>query len=393
MPQTRSTLPDPDSVKKASRKTRDGRLFSCMNAAMRCSAALWAWAILSLLFTRDGISQDRPATVSTSPWPEDSGVIALNLATNADQAWTLISGVRSSEPSRKTPEIKTSAMAADMCREFARRFPNDGRIDRANRFRQEFLMRSIELGNIERIEEFEGLFPKKDTELARMRAFREFPRGPSAVRHAWEKNLRALNPWTPEIVYDVLLLAEQSDPVNARRLAAELLTLPATTKVLQSRATRLQEKYAPLDKPVQLKATTLDGKEVDLEQWKDKVVLVHFWTPKASHVASAQPDASGVGLAKTLYEKFHVRGLEALSINLSSNEKLVRAPVRVEQRIPWPHYWAGTNLPVAWRAVAGMPTAYSLNQTTFALVDRNGILCDRDVPRAELAERIEKLLK
>lgn len=364
-----------------------------MKTALGINAGLLVLIGVGLVGTFDGFGQDQRPFESNSPWPVDSGVLALNLATNADQAWKLVSGMRPLSDTPKVPEIKSSALAADMCREFVRRYPEDASVRRAHRMRQEFLMRTIELGNVERIAEFEGLFPKKDTELARMRAFRAFPLGPAAVRQEWEKNLRALVPWTSEIEYEVLLLAEQSDPENARRLAEELIALPAALKPLKARAMKLLENNGPVGKTVQLKTTTLDGQELDLEQWKGKVVLLHFWTPKPAHTSSVDPDASGLAIAKRLYEKFHDRGLEVLSINLSRNEKLVRAPVRPENKIPWPHYWANTNLSTELRAVAGLPPGHTLGQTTFALLDRTATVRDRDVPRAELGERIEKLLK
>jgi hypothetical protein len=229
-----------------------------------------------------------------------------------------------------------------------------------------------------------------------MRAFRACPAGPAAVRHEWEKNLRSIKHWTTDVEYEVLKLAEQSDPENARRLAQELIALPHATKPLKIRATNLLEKYAAMGRPIPLKVTTLDGADFDLDQWKGKVVLLHFWAPKPSQARyhGMDPDWTGLVSARSLYDKFHDRGLEILSINMATNEKLVRQPVRAEDKIPWPHYWASTNLSRELRAASGMASNHlTLATTTFALLDRNATLHDRDVPRSELPERIEKLLK
>ena len=365
-------------------------------------------ACLTCTFGGFAQNQNRRPAESNEPWPVDSGVLALNIATNADQAWTMIKEMRQVNPRPKVPEVKTSAIAADMCREFVKRYPDHGQVTAAKKMRCEFLIRTIELGNTNRIDEFEDLFqadrtaeftsifPRHEIELARMRAFRAYPAGTAAVRQELEKNLRSIKHWTTEVEYEVLKLAEQSDPENARRLAQELIALPHATTPLKKRATNVLEKYVAVGRPIQLKATVLDGAAFDLEQWKGKVVLLHFWAPKPPQALyhDIDPDWNGLVSARNIYEKFHDRGLEILSINMATKEKLVRQPMRAEDRIPWPHYWASTNLSAELRAAAGMASNHlTLATTTFALLDRNATLHDRDVPRSELPERIEKLLK
>jgi hypothetical protein len=374
-----------------------------MKTAMRTGTCLFASIGLWLACAFNAAAQEPALSKSNSPYDVDTGVVALNLAANADQAWKLINGMQTLSPQSRHPEVKTRAIAADMCREFVTRYPGDGRVNRAKKLRYDYLIRTIELGNTNRIAEFEDLFhpdrvaefsalcPRKDLDLARMRAFRAYPVGHAAVRAEWEKNLRLIKPWMPEVWYELLLLAEQSDPENARRLAEELIQI-AASKPIKVRAMTLLEKYAPVGQPIDLKAATLDGPELNLEQWKGKVVLLHFWTPKASHVSKSDPDWSGLAAAKAVYEKFHDRGMEVLSINLARTEQLARAPLP-GGTIPWPQYWASTNLSTELRAVAGMaPNHITLGVTTFALMDRNTTLRDRDVPRPELTERIEKLL-
>jgi len=187
-------------------------------------------------------------------------------------------------------------------------------------------------------------------------------------------------------------LAEQSEPETARRLAEELIK-GSPMIPMKDRARKLLKKYEPVGQPIHLRSTTVDGQQLDLEQWKGKVVLLHFWTPTSPRNSIPKEDLSGLPAAKTAYEKLHARGLEVLGINVARDQTLVRSPM-IDGKITWPHYWASTNLSAELRAVAGMvPGQINLGNPCFALVDKNGTLRDRDVPRAELMERIEKLLK
>ena len=380
-----------------------------MNRPAHHAAALLAFLTFGLTTAFAAPAPDRRPAESNEPWPEDSGVIALNIVTNADYAWAMIKEVKRDNPRAKVPELKTSATAADMCREFVRRYPDHGQVPAAKKMRCEFLIRTIELGNTNRIAEFEdlfhpdrvaeyrSLFPRFEIELARVRAFRAYPAGMPAVRQEWEKNLRSLTPRTPEIEFEVLKLAEQSDPDNAKRLARELISLPAASRPLKARATNILEKFQAIGQPIQLKGIALNGAEFDLAQWKGKVVLLHFWTPITvqARYYGMDPDWSGLLSARNVYDQFHGQGVEVLSINLARSEKLLRQGLPEEKQIVWPHYWtSATNLASELRAAAGMATNHlTLGVTAFALLDQNATLRDCVIPRHELADRIQQLLK
>lgn len=341
------------------------------------------------------LAQDRVPFESNSPWETNVGIAVLNIATNSKLAWKLIEGIGLPPGAKpgKWSELERNAAGADMCREFTKRYPADFQVGQANKLRREYLMRTIELGNTNRIAEFEDLLPKKETELARMRAFRVFSSGPSAVRAEWEKNLRQLKPWIDgNIEYEFLLLAEQSAPETARRLAEELIKT-SQSKAVRERATEVLKKYELLGQPVHLQATLVDGKPFDLEHWKGKVVLLHFWSPTRPRNSILDESATGIPAAKAAYAKFHEQGLEVLGINLARDPMIVQN-LKAGGKIPWPHYWASTNLSPELRAVADMaPGQIGVGIPCFALLDKEGTLRDRAVPQEELFERIEKHLR
>jgi hypothetical protein len=417
-PRERANAPESNGAwKNLLKKTARYAVSSLVETAIQRSAGfirIGAVLLLASVVVCNGWAQDEKPPEFTSPFPEDAGVMALNLATNAEQAWILIKEMKPLPPKSKQSQMESSAIAADMCREFVKRYRAEGfnRPKQAVQLRYQHLIRTIELGNTNRIDEFEGmvhprfllqnhqkwgfadlqeLFPRRELDLARMRAFRAFPEGFASVRREWEKNLRQFDLSNPEVAYELLLLAEQSEPEHAKRLAEELLQTTAG-KSLKERAKTLLGKHESLGKPVSLKATAMDGKPVDSEQWKGKVVLLHFWTPPPPHNPGGSIDPSGIAAAKAVYEEFHDRGLEVLSINLARNQKVLNWGGQ-NLKTPWPHYWASTNLSADLRAAAGVPPGHTLSQTTFALLDRNAVLRDRDIPRQELSGRIQRLLK
>jgi len=351
---------------------------------------LFALAFLCAFHAR---AQDRLPFESNSPWETNVGIATLDLATNSKQAWRLIEMVGPvSVKSGKWSELERNAAGADMCREFSKRYPADSNVGLADKRRREYLIRTIELGNTNRIAEFEDLFPKKATELARLRAYRAFSLGPSAVRAEWEKNLRSLTPGSPDIEFEMLLLAEQSEPENARRLAEELIKV-SLSKNLKERASKILKRYEPVGQPIRLKATLADGAQLDLDQWKGKVILLHFWMARRPNDFVPSADDWGFVAVRTAYERFHARGLEVLGINQTRDPALARSAI-ANAKATWPQYLASTNLPPELRVVAGMaPGQVGVGIPGFALVDHDGILRDREIPREELIERIEKLLK
>ncbi len=82
-------------------------------------------------------------------------------------------------------------------------------------------------------------------------------------------------------------------------------------------------------KPFVVEGTTLDGKPLDWSSYRDKVVLVVFWT--------TQIEASLAEMAniRENYDRFHELGFEVVGINLDADQQSLRRFLSI-QSLPWP---------------------------------------------------------
>lgn len=88
--------------------------------------------------------------------------------------------------------------------------------------------------------------------------------------------------------------------------------------------------------PFALKFTALDGKEVDFEKLRGKVVAVYFWSS-----TNANSTRNFAGL-KQVYDSYRKRGLEVVTVSFDKAEDRAKLEKYVkENRITWPVYFDG----------------------------------------------------
>jgi len=110
------------------------------------------------------------------------------------------------------------------------------------------------------------------------------------------------------------------------------LLLPALLFCLLSLS--LAKADVDFSKPIDLKFTALDGREVDLAKMRGKVVLIDFWAtwcPPCRHIA---PDIVD------LYKKYHSQGLEIIGVSVDSDKQGLLDMVKKEGLV-WPQYFDG----------------------------------------------------
>lgn len=146
-------------------------------------------------------------------------------------------------------------------------------------------------------------------------------------------------------------------------------------------------KTAATSKPVQLRFTALDGRVVDLERLRGKVVLLDFWASWCTPCLQELPNV------KAVYDKYRDRGFEIIGISLDpAEDKQKLMDFLVKQEVTWPQHFAGepdTNRnEVARRfGVRGVPSTFLLDRRGVASVSTIGVL------GAELEPKLRELLE
>ncbi len=125
--------------------------------------------------------------------------------------------------------------------------------------------------------------------------------------------------------------------------------------------------------------TSLDGRIVDLSKLKGKVVIVDFWATWCKPCITTMPHL------KAIYNKYHDKGLEIISVSLDGKNMDVKIKeVIKKQCLLWPQRYEGKGMndPLARLfGIGSLPTIW--------LLDKSGKIVDRNAR----GERLESLIK
>ena len=131
---------------------------------------------------------------------------------------------------------------------------------------------------------------------------------------------------------------------------------------------------------LELKFKAIDGRNVDLDSMRGKVVLIEFWATWCGPCNRSLPTKL------QSYEKHQSEGFEVVGISLDRSRSALDYFIR-KHSIPWPQHFDGKGLenPIAQRlGVTKTPTSW--------LVDKKGYLVDLDA-ETQLEDKVEKLLR
>lgn len=132
-------------------------------------------------------------------------------------------------------------------------------------------------------------------------------------------------------------------------------------------------------KPVELKFTAVDGKEIDLAKLRGKVVLIDFWATWCGPCVAELPNVLKA------YEKLHDKGFEIVGISLDQDQSKLEAFTK-EKGMKWAQYFDGKG----WQN--DISTRFGIQSIpAMWLVDKKGMLVSNDV-RGRLEELVEKAL-
>lgn len=139
-----------------------------------------------------------------------------------------------------------------------------------------------------------------------------------------------------------------------------------------------------LGKPMEISGTLLDGKPVDWESYRGKVVLVDFWATWCGPCRAEIPNVL------EMYEAYHDKGFDVLGISLDDTSEAAEKYV-AENKLPWASVFPknederGWNNPlVGYYGITGIPTAI--------LVGKDGKVVNMNARGPVLGEELEKLL-
>ncbi|RBP47549.1 thiol-disulfide isomerase/thioredoxin [Roseimicrobium gellanilyticum] len=217
----------------------------------------------------------------------------------------------------------------------------------------------------------------------------------------------------------------QKDAPSADKLADEILNAPDASAEMKANATGMklvnrvqnldespggetawakdaeaylkanpQSKFAPMfeqklksitalagikDKPLDLKFTAVDGREIDLSKMRGKVVLIDFWAVWCGPCVAEMPNVLKA------YEKLHPKGFEIVGISLDQDKAKLEAFVK-DKGMAWPQYFDGKG----WKN--DISTKYGINSIpAMWLVDKKGMVVSTNA-RGKLEELVEKYL-
>ncbi len=297
---------------------------------------------------------------------------------------------------KKNAEL--AGMAADKAKDFYTRFPDHGKAAQARQQEYRLLSIAVQLGGTNRLAQLQTLeqtrlkdatVPEDERFELRVQQLQRAIDGRKdtnvlAALAEMEKGARALQkefPQRPEVPAIMLSVAEgwlaNNEVDKSRALAREVAKADTEAEVKEA-AQRLVKKLDRVGQPLALKFKGLDGREVDLQQLKGKVVLVDFWATWCAPCMMELPEV------KAAYDKLHERGFEILGLSFDQDkDKLDQVLAR--EKMTWPQHFdeSGENKMGEEFGVTSIPAMW--------LVDKKGVLRDLNA-RDKLAEKVEKLL-
>lgn len=327
------------------------------------------------------------------------------LPTDADAAWKEIQNasrppVPPAEWAGKTPTPEQreafnkslgekSALVAAKAKEFYTRFPNHPKAEDAKRLEKRFLEQAVAFGNTAAAgEQAANLSEDQKLQLkinaVHQRALSKRANGSAAVAREMELGIRELIKEYPDkpILWQQMLLVAQNflAKEDKKRILVEIVESKVADDETVSRAKAAIKAVGALGQPLEISFTAADGRKVEIQKMKGKVVLIDFWAAWCGPCIASLPEVV------KLYSEYHEQGLEIVGINMDKHQAQMEQVVS-RFKMPWPQYYDGQG----W----GNKFALEYNVSSIPqlwLVDKKGILRTMEA-RENLEGKIKEFLE
>lgn len=140
-----------------------------------------------------------------------------------------------------------------------------------------------------------------------------------------------------------------------------------------------------IGKPPEIAGPTLDGSEIDITQFKGKVVLVDFWATWCGPCVGELPNV------KAVYDKYHEQGFEVIAVSFDQTKDALVGFVE-KNKLPWPQIFFDEDGKRFWQNPLGQKYGINSIPATF-LIDREGNLQKIGVRGPTLETAVAELLK
>lgn len=135
-------------------------------------------------------------------------------------------------------------------------------------------------------------------------------------------------------------------------------------------------------KLIELRGTTIDGKQLDVSSLRGRPVVIHYWA------SWCEPCKNDMKLLRRLQAQYAKEGLQLVGVNIDPRRADAEAFL-TESKLSWPQLFAEGGL-----ERSPLATQYGVQiLPTMMLVDPAGKVARHNVRAAELANEIDRVLK